>query len=108
MLKQLQSEVQTFNGRRSLIIVLIIIAAAFLLTTLLPDDPADFGPAALIPAFFLILYIFATKRILEALTLSSIIGFIMVIQGDTLGAFSGSLLEVMMSEDIAWLIIVCG
>lgn len=108
MLKQLQFEAQTFNGRKSLIVVLIIIAAALLLTAFLPDDPAEFGPAALIPAFFLIIYIFATKRILEALTLSSIIGFIMVSQGDTLGAFSGSLLEVMMNEDIAWLIIVCG
>lgn len=108
MFKQLQIEAQTFNGRRSLIVVLIVIAAALLLTTFLPDDPAAFGPAALIPAFFLIIYIFATKRILEALTLSSIIGFIMVSQGDTLGAFSGSLLDVMMNEDIAWLIIVCG
>lgn len=108
MFKQLQFEAQTFNGRRSLIVVLIIIAAALLLTAFLPDDPAAFGPAALIPALFLIIYIFATKRILEALTLSSIIGFIMVSQGDTLGAFSGSLLEVMMNEDIAWLIIVCG
>jgi tetracycline resistance efflux pump len=35
-------------------------------------------------------------------------GFIMVSQGDTLGAFSISLLGAMMSEDIAWLFIVCG
>jgi Na+/H+ antiporter NhaC len=108
MLKQLRAEANEFNGKRSLLIVLIIIATSLLLTTFLPDDPASFGPAALIPAVFLIIYIFATKRILEALTLSSIIGFIMVSQGDTLGAFSGSLLEVMMNEDIAWLIIVCG
>lgn len=108
MFKQLQAEASDFNGRRSLIIVLIVIAASLLMTTFLPDDPANFGPAALIPALFLIIYIFATKRILEALTLASIIGFVMVSQGDTLGAFSGSLLEVMMNEDIAWLIIVCG
>lgn len=108
MFKQLQAEASEFNGRRSLIIVLIVIAASLLMTTFLPDDPANFGPAALIPALFLIIYIFATKRILEALTLASIIGFVMVSQGDTLGAFSGSLLEVMMNEDIAWLIIVCG
>ncbi len=108
MFKQLQAEAREFNGRRSLIAVLIVIAAALLLTALLPDDPADFGPAALIPAFFLIIYIFITKRILEALTLASIFGFVMVSQGDTLGTFSGTLLEVMMNEDIAWLIIVCG
>lgn len=108
MLKILQFEAQTFSGRRSLIAVAIIIAIALFLTLFLPDDPADFGAAALIPAFFLIVYIFATKRILEALTLASVLGFIMVAQGDLLGTFSGSLLDVMMNEDIAWLIIVCG
>lgn len=108
MFKQLQFEAQTFNGRRSLLAVIIILAASLLLTAFLPDNPADFGPAALIPALFLIVYIFSTKRILEALTLSSIIGFVMVAQGDVLGSFSGTLLEVMMNEDIAWLIIVCG
>ncbi|GAB1476433.1 Na+/H+ antiporter NhaC family protein [Bacillota bacterium] len=108
MVKQLEQEVTTFSGRRSLIAVIAIVGITWLLTTFLPDDPANFGPASLIPAFFLIIYIFITKRILEALTLASIMGFIMVSQGDTLGSFSGSLLEVMMNEDIAWLIIVCG
>ncbi|HOA42120.1 MAG TPA: Na+/H+ antiporter NhaC family protein [Bacillota bacterium] len=108
MVKQLENEARTFNGRRSLIAVIIIVGISWLLTTFLPDDPADFGAASLIPAIFLIVYIFVTKRILEALTLASIMGFIMVSQGDTLGAFSSSLLGVMMSEDIAWLFIVCG
>ena len=75
---------------------------------MMPNDPAEFGAYSLIPALFLIVYIFVTKRILEALTLASVMGFIMVAQGDVLGAFSSTLLEVMMSEDIAWLIIVCG
>lgn len=108
MVKQLQEEIRTFSGRRSLLAVIVIVGITWLLTTFLPDDPANFGAASLIPAFFLIIYIFITKRILEALTLASIMGFIMVSQGDALGSFSGSLLEVMMSEDIAWLFIVCG
>ena len=108
MVKQLQEEIRIFNGRRSLIAVVVIVGITWLLTTFLPDDPANFGAASLIPAIFLIIYIFVTKRILEALTLASIMGFIMVSQGDTLGSFSGSLLDVMMNEDIAWLIIVCG
>ena len=108
MVNQLQEEIRTFSGRRSLLAVIVIVGITWLLTTFLPDDPANFGAASLIPAFFLIIYIFITKRILEALTLASIMGFIMVSQGDTLGSFSGSLLEVMMSEDIAWLFIVCG
>ena len=103
MVNQLQEEIRTFSGRRSLLAVIVIVGVTWLLTTFLPDDPANFGAASLIPAFFLIIYIFITKRILEALTLASIMGFIMVSQGDTLGSFSGSLLEVMMSEDIAWL-----
>ncbi len=108
MFKQLQAEANGFNARRSLLAVIIIIAISLLLTSFIPEDAADFGILATIPALFLIVYIFITKRILEALTLASIMGFFMVSRGDVLGAFSGSLLDVMMSEDIAWLIIVCG
>lgn len=108
MLKQLENEVQTFNARRSLIAVLIIIGISIIISRFLPDDPINFGPASLIPALFLIVYIFTTKRILEALILASVMGFIMVSQGDVLGSFSGALLGVMMNEDIAWLFIVCG
>ncbi len=108
MFKQLQVEAAEFNARRSLLAIIIIVGVSLLLTSFIPEDPADFGILATIPALFLIVYIFITKRILEALTLASIMGFFMVSQGDVLGAFSGSLLEVMMSEDIAWLVIVCG
>ncbi|MBR0599831.1 Na+/H+ antiporter NhaC family protein [Sinanaerobacter chloroacetimidivorans] len=108
MFKQLQAEASEFNARRSLLAVIIIMGVSLLLTSFIPEDPAEFGILATIPALFLIIYIFITKRILEALTLASIMGFFMVSRGDVLGAFSGSILEVMMSEDIAWLIIVCG
>lgn len=108
MFKQLSAEANSFNARRSLLAVIIIIAFSVFLTSFIPEDPAEFGMIATIPALFLIVYIFITKRILEALTLASIIGFFMVARGDVLGTFSGTLLEVMMNEDIAWLIIVCG
>jgi Na+/H+ antiporter NhaC len=108
MFKQLQLEAGQFNARRSLLAVLIVIAASMALSAVVPEDPAELGILATIPALFLIVYIFLTRRILEALTLASIIGFFMVSKGDVFGAFSGSLLEVMMSEDIAWLFIVCG
>lgn len=111
MFKFLQNEVDSFNPRRSLAAVLVILGIAWLLVRFLPQDPAQLGPATLIPAFFLVVYIFITKRILEALTLASLIGFMMV-SGNTeenlLQAFSSSLISVMMSEDIAWLFIVCG
>lgn len=108
MTQRLKSEVANFNGRRSLLAVAIIIGVTWILTRFLPDDVADFGPATLIPALFLIVYIFITKRILEALTLASLMGFMMIDSGNVLGTFSDSLLGVMMSEDIAWLFIVCG
>lgn len=93
-------------------------ALAFGLTMILPEEVDDYGPASLIPAVFLIVYIFATQRIIEALTLASLIGFIMVSRpgagedgswfGNIFTNFSEGILGVMMSEDIAWLIIVCG
>lgn len=107
-MKFLSTEVQEFDPRRSLFAVIIIIGLSWLLTLFLPDKLEDYGPFTLLPALFLIVYIFATKRILEALTLACIMGYIMVNDGNVLNAFSDGLLTVMMSEDIAWLFIVCG
>lgn len=74
---------------------------------------------SVLPALFLIVYIFATKRILEALILASLLGFIMVSRPETMGNneswiantftnFSDAALATMMNEDIAFLLIVCG
>ena len=106
----LENEIATFNARKSLAAAAIIIIAAFILNLFLPDDPAKFGPLCCIPALLMILYIFITKRIIEALTIGAVVGCIMVGESgsNTLQAFSDSLLATMMSEDIAWLIIVCG
>ena len=118
MFKFFSEESKSASGRHTLVIVLIVIIASFLLTLVLPADVENYGAASLIPAIFLIVYIFATKRIIEALTLASLIGFIMVSRPATMGEgnwagniftnFSNGILGVMMSEDIAWLIIVCG
>jgi len=86
---------------------------------MLPSNVSQYGAFSLVPAIFLIIYIFATRRILEALILSSLIGFIMVSRPETIGNgsswlsnifsnFSEGLIGVMMNENIAWLIIVCG
>ena len=106
----LENEVKMFNARKSLAAAAIIIIAAFILNLFLPDDPAKFGPLCCIPALLMILYIFITKRIIEALTIGAVVGFIMCsAPGDNvMWTFSDSLLNTMMSEDIAWLIIVCG
>ena len=68
----------------------------------------DFGIISVIPAVFLVLYIFITKRILEALVFACLIGFIFVHKMGFFGAFMEGLLDVGMSEDMVWLWIVCG
>lgn len=118
MLKIFTHQKTEFNGKKTLFIISAVIITTVLLTTLLPENVTEFGIFSLIPAIFLIIYIFATQRILEALILASLIGFIMVsrpLPGEggtwitnTFMNFSDGLLSVLMSEDIAWLIIVCG
>ncbi|MEA4923550.1 MAG: Na+/H+ antiporter NhaC family protein [Eubacteriaceae bacterium] len=110
MFKNLKEEAASFNPVRSLIAVIAVIAITYLLAfTLLPDKAGDLKAWSLLPAIFLIVYIFITKRILESLILASVMGFIMISHtGNILSTFSDTLVKVMMSEDIAWLIIVCG
>ena len=108
-----------YIGRRTILIIVAVLIATIAITGFLPTDPNNFGIFSVLPAAFLIVYIFATQRILEALVLASVIGFIMVSRPETMGNdnswlyntfmnFSEGILNVMMSEDIAWLIIVCG
>jgi Na+/H+ antiporter NhaC len=122
-MKQLSEELKMFNPRRSLLAVVVVIVASWLLSCAIPAGTENLGPLSLIPALFLIVYIFATKRILEALMLAAIVGFMMTAKGgaagdtfaanlhtpvDVLNLLSGTLTEVMMNEDMAWLLIVCG
>ena len=108
--KNVENEVKNFSARKSLIGVAITIVLAIVLKLFLPSDPAEFGVFCTIPALYLIVYIFTTKRILEALTLSALMGWIMCAQPgeNVLGTFSESMTGVMMDEDTGWLIIVCG
>ena len=103
-------EIKTFNARRSLAGVLIICIAAFILSYFLPDDTADFGVLCCIPALLMIVYIFVTKRIIEALTMGAGVGFIMCSKtGDNVLAVMCDSISMVMSEgDIPWLILVCG
>ncbi|MBQ4651077.1 MAG: sodium:proton antiporter [Firmicutes bacterium] len=118
MFKRLANEKASFEGRRVLLIIAVVLVATMVLSSFMPAETEEFGAFALIPAAFLIIYIFATKRIIEALVLASLIGYIMVSKPATMGGgnwflniftnFSDGILSVMMDEDIAWLIIVCG
>lgn len=102
----------------TVISVALILAAAFGITCFMPTNPDDLQAFSLIPAIFLLVYIFFTKRVVEGLVLASVVGVIMISRPETTGEgmwmtnafamFSDFLLETMMDEDIAWLIIVCG
>lgn len=86
-----------------------IVAVVILLVNIfMPDGMENFGILSVVPAIFLIVYIFATKRILEALILASAMAFLFVHKMGFFGAFMTGLLDVGMSEDMIWLWVVCG
>ncbi len=97
-----------FKPKTFLLALLVLAAAAALFTVVLPDNVNDYGLWSIVPALFLIGYIFATRRILEALTLAALLCFVMADKTAFLSGFSSGLSDVMMNEDMAWLIIVCG
>ena len=86
------------------IIIVFFIVAIFVS----PDYGEWFGILSALPAAFLLFYVFYSKRILEALMLGGLLGFLMAHKGDFFSPVSDSFLEIMMNEDIAWLFIVCG
>ena len=93
--------------------VFFVVGVTLLITMFLPkvdlvEGSIDIGLFALIPAVFLIGYIFITKRILEALILATLMCFIFSDRTNFLTAFNEGLTSVMMDEDTAWLIVVCG
>lgn len=87
------------------LIVIIVLALVFLA----PEaQEGDFGVISVIPAVFLLVYIFWTKRILESLILATVLGLLIVHKGGFFSAFMDSLLGVGMEEDTVWLFVVCG
>lgn len=105
---------ETFNRVFTFCIsVFFVVCLTLLITLFLPkvglvEESVDIGLFALIPAVFLIAYIFITKRILEALILATLMCFIFSDRSNFLTAFNEGLTSVMMDEDTTWLIIVCG
>ena len=83
MLKIFTKQKTGFNGKRTLLVIALVIAATVFFTSMLPADPSTFGAFSLVPAAFLVVYIFATQRILEALILASLVGYIMVSRPST-------------------------
>ncbi|MDW7672146.1 MAG: Na+/H+ antiporter NhaC family protein [Bacillota bacterium] len=94
--------------KKTLIVYGILALFFSVVVFLIPADLEDFGILTLIPAAFLLIYIFYTKRIFESLILGALLGFLMKFQGGFFTPVSESFLNILMNEDIAWLFIVCG
>lgn len=69
---------------------------------------AALGLWVLVPAAFLITYIMITKRIIEGLALSLVLGVIVGYKGDFFAALNDIMFETQVGEDLVWLILVCG
>jgi len=101
---------EKIDVKKKLLIWAILLIGFFLIGTFMPEEVEDFGLLCIIPAAFLLFYIFWTKRIMESLVLGSVLGFIMA-DGFTMDAFwnwNTALYDTMLNESIAWLFIVCG
>ena len=108
-------DIRSHKERLKLILRYVIIAILFALITFLTPHILPTTPVwSILPAMFLLIYIFLTKRIFESLTLGIILGFLMAV---SIGGFQGEsfftsintvLIENVADEDTAWLFIVCG
>lgn len=104
------------------VVIILFVTISLLTPLVLPNFPLF----SVIPALFLLVYIFITRRIFESLTLGIILSFLMVVSAnlyvtpdalygfeanEVLGFFdaiSYSLIMNVANEDTAWLFIVCG
>ena len=104
------------------VLALIFATITLLTPIILPRFPLF----SVVPAAFLLIYIFLTRRIFESLVLGIVLAFLMSVSngmyiaqdaiygfevGDVLGFFDAinySLISNVANEDTAWLFIVCG
>ena len=71
--------------------------------------PANSGGAVtVIPAVFLLIFIFVTKRILEGLILGTVLAYFMIYKGGMLRPVLDSIQGTLQSETFAWFLMVCG
>lgn len=100
-----RSFVARIKDLRTYGIIAVLFTALTLLTpVVLPNYPLF----SVVPALFLLVYIFLTKRVFESLTLGIVLGFLMAYQGGFFEAINDSLISNVANEETAWLFIVCG
>ena len=66
----------------------------------------NYGLLSLIPVLVLFIVAFSTKKSLEPLLISALVGHLILFKGTFIGGFIGSLYKVMGSSSMIWLILV--
>lgn len=95
--------------KRKLIITYAVTVVIFALVFFfVPDNVSESGIVTVLPAIFLLVFIFYTKRILEGLILGTILCYFMVYKQDAVYPILGSIEETLMSDTYAWFLMVCG
>jgi len=95
---------------RVLVSAFLLLACAYALRHFVLPAEGPVGAWCVLPAVITVCWTFATKRVIEALTVGTVVGFVLCspLNANVVTTYSESLLAAMMSKDIAWLIIVCG
>lgn len=101
-------EVDKSQVNRTMIEYTFLAIAFLVITMMVPDDESTFGILSALPAVFLLSFIFYTKRILEGLTLASLLAFFMAHKMAFFSPMSETIAEVLTDGDTQWLFIVCG
>lgn len=97
------------SNLKRIVIEYIVIAIGFSIVVILsPTEAQSLGALSAIPSIFLLAFIFYTKRILEGLTLASLLGFLMAFKMDFFSQVNETLTGVLTDGDTQWLFIVCG
>jgi tetracycline resistance efflux pump len=115
-----------FYTKRNFIHYSVLVLFFAIITFITPYVLPSFPLFSILPALFLLVYIFLTRRIFESLSLGIVLAFLMTVSanmyvateaiygfevGSQLGFFDAinySLIKNVANEDTAWLFIVCG
>lgn len=95
--------------KKKLIITYVCTLLVFIgIYFLIPDNVQESGPVTLIPAIFLLVFIFYTKRIFEGLVMGTVMAYFMIHKGGAMYPIFESIERTLMSDTFAWFLMVCG
>lgn len=107
-LETLGSEKEPTSVKKTIIEYVILAITFLLIAALTPAEIENLGALSAIPSIFLLGFIFYTKRILEGLTLASLLAFFIAYKMDFFAQVNETLTGVLTDGDTQWLFIVCG